>query len=396
MSHKVSVVVPLYNAAGFLEKSVGSLLGQTYQDLEIILIDDGSKDESADICRRYAESDPRVIFLQQPNRGVSEARNRGLEIMTGEYLTFLDSDDWFEPEAVERMVAALRGNDADVVFCNSFNEKDGKSELRVNGLDTGLADRNELVRQMLCYLDENGRPRGYFLSLWNKLFRVSALKAAPGGIRRFHPSLHILEDGVWLMEHAPYLKKGVLVDAGYHHRLLHDQSAMGNKERSMARQQEYLRAYSMILDMVSAMGDPQTLSMCKSAYFRSMRELVRIVYGTEDVGIEGLLPAVQGLNKTYGAEFVAGELLETRKILDSATFQCGREILMLTEKSILARFLYKCLRFLVSPRFKLRRFWRRWSMRAYWAVRGPLGNAYGALKQRIARRGGEEREDEPR
>lgn len=396
MSHRVSVIMPLYNAAGFLGKSVGSLIGQTYRNLEILLIDDGSQDESADICRRFAEEDPRIVFLRQPNQGVSAARNRGLEMMTGEFLAFLDSDDWFEPDAIEKMLAALCGNDADVVFCNSVNERDGKSEPRAEGLDTGVADGNELVRQMLCYLDEDGKPRGYFLSLWNKLFRTSALRAAPGGIRPFQASLHILEDGVWLMEHAPYLKKGVLVDAGYHHRLLHDQSTMGNQEREIVRQREYLRAYSMILDMVGAMNDPQTLTMCKNAYFRSMRELVRIVYRTEDAGSEDLLPAIQGLNKTFGAEFVAGELLEARKVLTSQTFQCGREINELTEKSALARFLYKCLRFLANPRFKLRRFWRRWSRRAYWAVRGPLGSAYGKLKQKAARRGREGREDEPR
>lgn len=387
MSGKVSVIVPIFNAARFLEKSVGSLLSQTYRDLEIILIDDGSKDESPILCKRMAQEDPRVVFIQQKKRGVSCARNRGLEVMTGDYLAFLDADDWFEPSAMENMVRRLEESGADAVFCNSYNHTESGVSLRSAQCESGPTDGRGMVRQMLCTLDDQGRASGYFFSLWNKLFRVQSLRAVPGGLHPFDPSLHILEDGVWLMEHVPHLQKGVLDPAGYHHRLIHENSVMNDSTRAEERQLAFLHGYSIILDKVAGLGDPIALNRCKEAYLKAMDRMEQLVYDSEEKNPEPLTKMIQDLNVAYGPELLAGKLLDAYAAKRSPALYEGEKALAIAERSFLARLLYKGASFIAFPkeglrklRLKLWRFGRRWLQRIYWAVRNPLSRLYHAVK----------------
>ena len=106
----VSVIIPIYNTAASIERCVNSLLRITSENLELILIDDGSQDNSLAICRSLAQEDSRIIVLSQLNEGASSARNRGLDIARGEYVMFVDSDDWIEPDMIGRMVNVIRDN----------------------------------------------------------------------------------------------------------------------------------------------------------------------------------------------------------------------------------------------------------------------------------------------
>ena len=94
---KISIVIPIYNAEDHLQRCVDSVLNQTEKNIEIILVDDGSKDNSIEICKNYLNQDKRVQLIHQENSGVSAARNRGIEQACGEYIGFIDSDDWIEP-----------------------------------------------------------------------------------------------------------------------------------------------------------------------------------------------------------------------------------------------------------------------------------------------------------
>src|SRR5690606_32725285 len=91
---KISIIIPIYNASAFLEKCIDSVINQSYDNLEIILINDGSTDSSLDICKKYANSDDRIKLINKENGGVSSARNMGLEVVTGDYIGFVDSDDY--------------------------------------------------------------------------------------------------------------------------------------------------------------------------------------------------------------------------------------------------------------------------------------------------------------
>lgn len=116
----VSIIVPVYNVEQYLTKCIESLLGQTYTNLEIILSDDGSIDNSPRICDEYATRDPRIRVIHKKNGGLSDARNAGLNLLTGEYVTFVDSDDYLEPEAIEMLVTTAMDCAAWIVHMKSY------------------------------------------------------------------------------------------------------------------------------------------------------------------------------------------------------------------------------------------------------------------------------------
>ncbi len=123
---KISAIIPIYNAEKYLVQCIDSAVNQTLSDIEIILVNDASTDGSLEICRRYEASDKRVKLInKKENAGLAAARNSGLNVARGEYIAFIDSDDWLELDAYEKMYAAAKMNDSDIVFCNcKENEND--------------------------------------------------------------------------------------------------------------------------------------------------------------------------------------------------------------------------------------------------------------------------------
>lgn len=117
----ISVIIPMYNAAGYLKRCLDSVLAQNYTDLEIILIDDGSKDNTEDISKEYEAKDQRIVYCHQVNSGVSKARNKGMELACGEYISFLDADDYIAPDYFKNMMEAARKTNADICYCKPYN-----------------------------------------------------------------------------------------------------------------------------------------------------------------------------------------------------------------------------------------------------------------------------------
>lgn len=120
---KVSIVIPVYNAELYISRCLDSIINQTYTDLEIICVNDGSKDNSLQILKKYQEKDERIFVIDKENAGVSEARNDAIKRSSGQYITFVDSDDWLEKDAIELMYKALIENNADVVRSNYYINK---------------------------------------------------------------------------------------------------------------------------------------------------------------------------------------------------------------------------------------------------------------------------------
>lgn len=144
---KVSVIVPVFNAGSRLSKAVESLLAQTLTEKEILLIDDGSTDQSGALCDRYASENSCIRVVHKPNGGVAAARQTGLELAVGEYLIGADADDWTEPRMLERLYEKAAAEEADVVICDFFVNRDhGRQELIPQRLESTLPDR---VRRQL-------------------------------------------------------------------------------------------------------------------------------------------------------------------------------------------------------------------------------------------------------
>lgn len=164
----ISVLIPVYNVEQYLPKCLDSVLLQSYTNLQVILIDDGSTDLSGAICDNYAAKDSRVIVIHQKNAGAAAAKNAGLRIATGKYLSFVDSDDYLEPYAYTRMVSMLESKHADVIQC-SFNDVYVKKVVThsIQGeqnVFTGIQYLEQFTRDWTCGL------------LWDKLYLRSIFR----------------------------------------------------------------------------------------------------------------------------------------------------------------------------------------------------------------------------
>lgn len=127
---KISIIVPVYNTEKYLEQCIESILNQTYRNIEIILVNDGSEDSSLSICEYYANMDSRVILLQQENRGVSAARNRGIDVAKGEFISFVDSDDWIDEDLYEILLKDALEKRKKVVICSNVIEYRGRKFIK--------------------------------------------------------------------------------------------------------------------------------------------------------------------------------------------------------------------------------------------------------------------------
>ena len=125
-SPKISIIVPVYNVEQYLENCINSVLNQSFRNFQLILVDDGSKDSSGEICDRFVLKDSRVKVIHKPNAGVSAARNAGIDIATGQFICFIDSDDWIESEYLQKIVDEIY--DFDILFFGSvWHYEDGCS-----------------------------------------------------------------------------------------------------------------------------------------------------------------------------------------------------------------------------------------------------------------------------
>ena len=147
MKHgKISIVVPVYNVEDYLERCIESLLSQTYRNIEIILIDDGSGDASKEICDRYAAADNRVIALHKENGGVFSARRAGAGLATGDYVCSVDGDDWIEADRILRFAERAAETDADMVYMEGYyKDYTNRSVLVETCVKDGLYSGNEVM-----------------------------------------------------------------------------------------------------------------------------------------------------------------------------------------------------------------------------------------------------------
>jgi glycosyltransferase involved in cell wall biosynthesis len=159
---KVSVIIPVYNVESYLEKCLNSVINQTYNDIEIILVNDGSTDQSLEIIIHKSKMDSRIIFVDKKNSGVSSARNEGIKMSTGELIAFLDADDWLEINFLEKMVRVYNETKADMIRCDAKKDYEGKfikiSTLLSEGFYNKTALNEKLYPQLVSGKDFDNSP----------------------------------------------------------------------------------------------------------------------------------------------------------------------------------------------------------------------------------------------
>ena len=245
MEPLVSVIIPVYNVSPYLREALDSVIYQTYRNLEIIIVDDGSTDDSGLVCDKY-KGDPRVKVIHQENRGLSGARNTGIDLMMGDFVVFLDSDDAFHPEMIGRMLKLLMRNEADLAAC-SFGvyrtegrlagvEKDGRTGF---GEDRIYTAREAAISQMEGTFDE---------AAWNKLYRKELWD------RLRFPEGYVYED----MRVMPFLYEqcdriAVTSEELVYHRVRPDSIT---KTRTVRNMQDLLDAYGVLREYAEQANPP--------------------------------------------------------------------------------------------------------------------------------------------
>ncbi len=210
----ISVIVPVYKVEQYLEKCVDSILAQTYTNLEIILVDDGSPDDCGKICDAYADQDSRIKVIHKENGGVSEARNTGLDIAKGEYIGFVDSDDWIEPNMYEDMLNAVHEYQADMSIC--CVEKIRKDKVIAQDIGhTRVYSRQKALYELIC-------DRKVTSFSVNKLFHKDLFQNL-----QFQKGKSLFEDTLFMYQILEKITRAVHLNELCYHYLRRDDSALG-------------------------------------------------------------------------------------------------------------------------------------------------------------------------
>lgn len=266
----VSIILPVYNAQSHLARCVGSICAQTYQNIEIIILNDGSKDQSLPVCEEFRQKDPRILLVDKANSGVSDTRNLGLKLASGKYVEFVDSDDYLDPDFTERLVAAAEENEADFVIApykmvipagaskpeqvlDKIQDELGvmsvarPPEVREYGfLPAGVYDKDTFALRLM------DKPASYFYSvLWNKLYRRDILT---GNDIQFISEMRWAEDLVFNLRYIQYAERFVAIDKPGYYYVQNPQSICHTQINAATIVQNKLQVFRYYKDLYTRLG----------------------------------------------------------------------------------------------------------------------------------------------
>lgn len=266
----VSIILPVYNAQSHLARCVGSICAQTYRNIEIIILNDGSKDQSLPVCEEFRQKDPRILLVDKANSGVSDTRNLGLKLASGKYVEFVDSDDYLDPDFTERLVAAAEENEADFVIApykmvipagaskpeqvlDKIQDELGvmsvarPPEVREYGfLPAGVYDKDTFALRLM------DKPASYFYSvLWNNLYRRDILT---GNDIQFVSEMRWAEDLVFNLRYIQYAERFVAIDKPGYYYVQNPQSICHTQINAATIVQNKLQVFRYYKDLYTRLG----------------------------------------------------------------------------------------------------------------------------------------------
>jgi len=209
---KISIVVPIYNSALYLHETLSALAKQSYQDLEIILVNDGSTDNSEEIALEFSNKDSRFLYFYQSNQGPSKTRNNGIRVASGKYLGFCDSDDIPDTQMYETLFEYLEKADADISLCDIFSERDGKP-FGFPYVDNQVISKDlishDLIPKMIGDISEDSSEQPIWGSAVRCLYRLDIIKKYEV---RFPEDIQFAEDLVFTLKYLTYANEVIICD----------------------------------------------------------------------------------------------------------------------------------------------------------------------------------------
>lgn len=253
MNILISAIVPVYNSEKFLKDCIKSLRNQSLKEIEMIFVNDGSSDRSLDILRKYKNIDSRIKIINQENSGPSIARNRGLEIAKGEYISFIDSDDWIDKDMYKEMYNLAKSKESDAVICD-MKMVNNKNELYVKGLDYNLNtySKKDIEEKIFKELLSNSQ----FNSMANKIFKSQIINK---NNIRLDPDIYYAEDWLFNMKFFKECNKISYINkCFYYYRRGHESSSSSYKDDTFERVGLWIyrkrKEYARILGLSEDLG----------------------------------------------------------------------------------------------------------------------------------------------
>ena len=271
----VSVIVPIYGVEQYLERCIKSIQNQTYNNLEILLVDDGSPDNCGEICDKYAEKDSRIRVIHKQNGGLSDARNAGIEVASGEYYFLLDSDDWIHKQTIEIMMRMITDNNCDLAICGYQYAYEGKeyADKKLNLTDVlGQYKKVNSYRAQEIYFTNPDKRLEYTVA-WNKIYHKDLFK----NIRYPKGKVHEDEFTTFKLLHEAG-NIGIIKEPLYYYFVRND-SIMGEFKASRF---DAFDGYLEKLDCYVKWKDTQ---LAGKIYIHSIRMLAQYKKWMEDAGV---------------------------------------------------------------------------------------------------------------
>ena len=211
----ISVIIPIYKVEPYLDRCIRSIVEQTYTNIEVILVDDGSPDNCPAICDTWAEKDSRIRVIHKENGGLSDARNAGMAVATGDLISFIDSDDWIAPDFLEVLYRTMTETGAQIAECGVSLVDEAGTVLRLRpAAPLAEMDKIEALRRLV-------REDGIYQTVWNKLYRREVVEGIPFEKGKYH------EDDFWTYRVFERIEKLAVVDMQLYHYLQRGGSIIG-------------------------------------------------------------------------------------------------------------------------------------------------------------------------
>lgn len=282
MGKKISVIIPVYNTEKYVERSIRSVLNQIYQNMEVICVDDGSTDRSGMILDQIAEEDERMVVIHKVNEGVSAARNLALEKATGEYIGFVDSDDYINPAMYFELVSAIEKSEADIATCNYYMAYASHVERAMNGRP--VPETPVKIRDFLIYIYERDVYKGVAGYLWTRLFRSTLIKEGKGNslLVQFDNRFLGADDVAFVADVNMRAKTIVYVDKPLYYYYQREGSIVHDEQKQFDTF-FWIKAYEYLIEKYTKHGvNENVLDMIKRMYVFRCGKLLEIARNMED------------------------------------------------------------------------------------------------------------------
>lgn len=278
---KISIIIPVYNTEMYLERCVRSLMNQTYKNLEIICVDDGSNDGSGEILDNLAREDCRIIVVHKENEGVSAARNKALFCATGDYIAFVDSDDYVDSHMYEKMISKMEKCDADIVTCGYFFDNEGAISKVCN--QKYVIEEALPISDFLIYMYERDVYKGVAGYLWTRLLKRKILYQDNNNIPKitFCSEYGGADDIVFVAEMTVASEKIAYLNENLYYYFQREGSIV-HDDRKHLETLHWITAYEKIFEIYKNCGEKEILDYIVRMYVYRCGKLLESAFNYKD------------------------------------------------------------------------------------------------------------------